>query len=101
MSLLEANANHIFPIVLPSLTEASNKHWNKSVQTMSTNVLKNFMSTNQKAFDYVIKTTKQTKKIRESKKVEAMKRWSDLDLRAKKSNAYKEYVRRSATKLIP
>lgn len=93
VSLLEANSAVLFPIVLPSLTEASNKHWNKSVLTMSSNILKNFMSTNQKVFDQVLKTVKQKKKAKEMKRVELQRRWSDIEIRAKKSEQYKIFRR--------
>ena len=97
MSLLEANANVLFPIILPSLSDASNNHWNKSVMTMSSNVLKNFMSTNQKVFDQVLKAVKQKKKSTEAKRQEIQRRWSSIEVRARKSEQYRVYLRHSTS----
>ena len=60
---------------------------------MATNVLKNFMTTNQKVFDQVVKSVKQKKKATDKKKTEIKKHWSDMEMDAKKSEQYKPYLK--------
>lgn len=57
MSLIEVNAKESFPLVLKSLKEISNTHWNASISILATNVLQTFEDINEDIFYSVLGRT--------------------------------------------
>ena len=91
LSLIEANASQVFPIILPSLVEVSNFHWNKEVAMLSTSVIANFVSAQPKLFENITNQLQQKKKENKTQKLERAKRWKKLETQAEASALFKGY----------
>uniref|UniRef100_H2Z629 Serine/threonine protein phosphatase 2A regulatory subunit n=1 Tax=Ciona savignyi TaxID=51511 RepID=H2Z629_CIOSA len=79
VSLIEVSAAEIFPLVLPSLIRISSQHWNDTIVSMGSTILKNFMSGNQKFFTKMVMTMKNQKKSEEERRTRSKELWSKLE----------------------
>ena len=80
---MEENADEIFPIILPSLVEASNYHWDSTISKLATNVVKNFLMDDQKVFDNVVAKLKKLKEQNDLKRKQREVTWRIMESMAK------------------
>ena len=81
----------MFPIILPSLVEASNFHWNRDVIRLATSVVQNLMATNEPLFRDVASKLKQKKKEHEERELKRIKMWNQLEREAENNHIYEIY----------
>jgi len=85
VSLLEANSALTFPLLLPSLQEVSNTHWNKTIITMSSNIIKNFMTVNQRFFTTMMANIRNQQNVARERQVQSQEKWKVVELMAESS----------------
>ncbi|XP_002127811.2 serine/threonine-protein phosphatase 2A 56 kDa regulatory subunit beta isoform [Ciona intestinalis] len=82
VSLIEVSAAQILPLVLSSLIGVSNHHWNKTITSLAANILKNFMSGNQKFFTKMVMTMKSKKQSEKERAERSKELWRSLEEQA-------------------
>lgn len=73
LSLVEVNAASIFPLILPALDKVSKNHWNPSISTLSSTVLKTFEDSKPNEYHEVMGSPEPISK--KSKKVKGNTLW--------------------------
>ena len=81
----------MFPIVLPSLVEASNFHWDKTIKVLATSVVENFVIANPQEFNDIVIGLKQKKKLFDEHQEDRAKTWYKIEKKARSSEMFDHY----------
>jgi serine/threonine-protein phosphatase 2A regulatory subunit B' len=83
VSLIAQNRHVILPIVLTSITKNAGEHWNATVCSLGTNVLKLFVEMDKNFYKECVTATAQKEKELHELKQKRLKQWELIEKEAK------------------
>uniref|UniRef100_A0AC35UBV9 Serine/threonine protein phosphatase 2A regulatory subunit n=1 Tax=Rhabditophanes sp. KR3021 TaxID=114890 RepID=A0AC35UBV9_9BILA len=88
MGLINAHGKDLIPIMFPALYKNSKSHWNKTINGLIYNAMKQFMEVNQRLFNECAENYE--KNVEQEKQLQRQKDalWQELETRAKQNPAY-------------